>query len=87
MSVAQHAAIAVPLADPSPNVVALDLADVLTSGMAGRRLQDELWRRFPKASRADVFLGVSMAITLFECDLTIAGADLIAMKARLPDGG
>ena len=49
-----------------------DLADLLTSGLVGRQLIGELWRRFDRATRWDVFLGVALAATLMEARITLA---------------
>ena len=51
---------------------AREISEVMTSGLSGRQLLDELMSRFGDAKRYDVFLGISIAVTLMQADLTIA---------------
>jgi len=60
--------------------VAQDIEAVLTSGLTGPHLTAELWARFSKASRADVFFGVVMAITIMEARATLAETEMAIMQ-------
>jgi hypothetical protein len=60
----------------APSRAALELADLLQSGLTGRRLLAELMERFGDISRYDTFWAFALASALWEADLTIARAEL-----------
>jgi hypothetical protein len=69
------------------------MVELLTSGVAGVPLANELLKRLRGASRWEVALAVGLAVSEFEADrllliydLKIAEGELAAMKAQQSDG-
>ena len=70
--------------DKMKTETAQEIAALLTSGLHGTSLLSELQRRFSHAKRYDVFLGVTLAMTLYEADLSILQAEAaITQKPQL----
>ena len=68
---------------PAPTTIADELADLVTSGVTGMRLLSNLNQGFGKASRADVFFGIAMAVSLFEADRIGLLYDLMVSEAAV----
>ena len=56
--------------------VAQQIEAVLTSGLTGAELCAALRTHFGQATRADVFLGVALAITVMEARVTLAETEM-----------
>lgn len=56
------------------------LADLIASGLSGFALASALTRHFPNAKRADVYLGVGLAIAILQADLTMSRMQIGALR-------
>lgn len=61
---------------------AFQFADLLTSGLVGEELTAALRKHFADISRADVFLGVRIAISIFVADQLEANLERDAARAE-----
>jgi hypothetical protein len=78
---------------PAPTTIADELAALVTSGATGMRLLSNLNKSFAKASRADVFFGIAIAVSLFEADriglihdLMVSEGAVAALRTVQADG-
>jgi hypothetical protein len=71
-------------APDDPQLVSLEIADTLvSSGVVGVGLAKLLRDRFPAAKRAEVFLGVAIAMTDIHAELLIAEAEIAQLRSQI----
>jgi hypothetical protein len=57
-------------------MASMAVADCIASGLCGIALSSALHNRFPTTPRAEVYMGIGLALALLQTDLTIARMEL-----------